>query len=214
MAGTRTDLRTRIADDLVDAPVTTAQIDAAIDDAIRFYEDKRFTFNEVQNVSATLSTSHDSVALTSLPVYFTKIDRFRIRQSSNTQDLSDLVPRDYAWLMSWQDSKTTCRPAEYCIYADALNLDSIPDQNYTAVFDGIKRLAPGSSNSYCASSSVAWFTTGVNLIRYRAEVDLLANVVLNDAEAQKKDMLEKRELSDLKRKLNTRNTGRVRPTDF
>lgn len=214
MAGTRASLETLIADDLVDAPVTAAQITAAVDDAIEAMSATRFKFNEAAAVSVTFSSSVDTVAMSALPVYFTKIDRLRIRVSTNTQDLQDLTPRDYSWLMDGQDVKTLARPIEYCIYADAIQFDSRLDQNYTGVVDGIKRLSPGSTNSYSTSSSVSWFTEGKNVIRYRAERDLLANVVRDDGEAQKKQLLLDDELRTQRQKINARNSGRVRPTSW
>jgi hypothetical protein len=213
MAGTRAALETRIADDLVDAPVTATQITDAVTDAIKHYESERFVFNEASNVSVSFSSSVDYMAMTSLPVYFVKIDRLRMNYSGGT-NLTDLTPRDYAWIMAAQDAKSVSRPYEYCVYADRLQFDSAPSVNYTGILDGVKRLAPGATNSYSTSSSLAWFTDGALLIRYRAERDLLANIVRDDAEAQKKDLLEKLEYKALKAKLNTRNSGRIRPTQF
>lgn len=218
MAGTRNDLETRIADDLVDAPVTAAQITAAVTDAIKNYESQRFSFNEVTAVTHTFSASNDVVPLTNIltgaaATYFVKIDRLRMRYSG-AQNLTDLYPRDYAWLMRGQDVKAVTRPLEYCIYAEAINFDSMPDQAYVGVIDGVKRLSTTISNSFSTSSSVSWFTDGALLIRYRAERDLLANIVRDSDEAMKKATLEDGEFRRLKQRMNTRNSGRVRPTTF
>src|SRR5262245_751760 len=129
MAGTRGDLETRIADDLVDQPVSAAQITAAVTDAIRHYESERFVFNEASNVSVSFSSSVDFMAMSALPVYFVKIDRFRMKYSGGT-NLTDLTARDYAWLMAAQDAKSVSRPYEYCIYADKIQFESMPDINY------------------------------------------------------------------------------------
>lgn len=213
MPGTRAALETRIADDLVDAPVTSTQITDAVTDAIKFYEDTRLAFNEVQNVSHTFSISNDVVLLTALPVYFTRIDRLRMPYSG-AQNLTELTKRTYDDIMDAQDAKSIARPLEYCIYAEAINFDSMPNQTYVGILDGVKRLSTGATNSFSTSSSIAWFTDGANLIRYHAEVDLLANIVRDDEEATKKQMLEKRELDKLRTKLNARGSGRVRPTEF
>ncbi len=210
---TRAVLEARIADDLVDAPVTSTQITAAVTDAIKHYESERFIFNEASNVSVSFSSSVDFMAMTSLPVYFVKIDRLRMNYSGGT-NLTDLTPRDYAWLMAAQDAKSVSRPYEYCIYADRLQFDSSPSVNSAGVLEGVKRLAPGATNSYSTSSSLAWFTDGAQLLRHRAGRDLRANIVRDGAGALKKDTLEKPEYKALKAKLNTRNSGRIRPTEF
>lgn len=219
MPGTRSALETRIADDLVDTAATAAQITDAVTDAIKYYEADRFTFNEAQNVTHTFSASNDVVPLTNIltgaaATYFVKIDRFRMQYNGATSNLTDLTPRDYGWLMSSQDAKSISRPLQYCIYADAISFDVVPQAAYVGVLDGVKRLSTTSSNSFSTSSSASWFTDGANLIRYHAERDLLANVVRDDDEALKKSRLEQDEYARLKRRLNTRNSGRVRPTEF
>ena len=218
MPGTRATLEARIADDLVDAPVTSTQITDAVSDAIRHYETQRFSFNEAGNVTHTFSASNDVVPLTNIlagaaATYFVKIDRLRM-QYSGAQNLTDLYPRDYDWLMDSQDAKSVTRPLEYCVYAEAINFDAIPDQAYVGVIDGVKRLSTTSSNSFSTSSSVSWFTDGALLLRYRAERDLLINIARDDDEAAKKVALEMDELKRLRQRLNTRNSGRIRPTSF
>lgn len=212
MPGTRATLESRIADDLDRSDLTT-QITAAVTDAIKVYESQRFAFNEAQNITHTFSASTDAVSLANLPVYFTKIDRLRMRYSG-AQNLMELTKRDYDWLMDGQDIKATCRPLEYCVYAEAINFDSQPDQAYVAILDGVKRLSTASTNSFSTSSSVSWFTDGASLLRARAKADLYAHVIKDTDEALKMATLEQRELGTLRQKINTRNSGRVRPTEF
>lgn len=206
---TRASLAATIADDLDRSDLTT-QIDAAISDAVARYESERFVFNEAQNITHTFSSSVDVVLMTELPVYFVKIDRFRMRYAGS-QNLSDLIPRDYQWLMDGQDAKALCRPLEYCIYANALNFDSLPDQSYVGIIDGVRRLASATST---ASDAGAWFNDARNLIRARAKVDLNINVIRDAEEAVRMQAVEDREYRMLKQKLNTRASGRVRPTEF
>ena len=209
---TRAALEARIADDLDRSDLTT-QITAAVTDAIDRYASERFAFNEVQNFTHTFSASNAVVPLTNLTVYFAKIDRLRM-QYSGASNLTDLYPRDYGWLMDGQDAQSVSRPLEYCVYAEAINFDVIPQEAYVGVLDGVKRLSPTSSNSFSTSSSVSWFTEGRNLIRARAKIDLYAHVIKDTEEAGKMALVEQREFRDLKAKLNTRNSGRIRPTCF
>lgn len=209
---TRANLETRIADDLDRSDLST-QVTAAVTDAIQAYEAERFVFNEADDVSATFSASVDVVLLASLPAYFTRIDRIRMRYSG-ANNLLNLRARTYTDLMDGQDVKAVAPPLEYCVYAEALQFDSLPDQNYTAVLDGVKRLSPGATNSYASNSTAGWFNEGAALIRARAKVDLYAHVIRDDAEALKMQAVEMREIKALKAKLNARNSGRIKPTQW
>ncbi len=204
---TLADLRARIADDL-DRSDLTSQIDAAIRDAVEHYESERFVFNEVVGATATFSSSVDSIPLASLPVAFTRVDRIRIDDGG--ADLVDLVPRDYAWLMAAQDARAVARPVEYCIYADRIQLDSRPDRDYAAILDGVRRISTASA----ATDSSAWFNDGKRLVRARAKAELYAHVIKEFPQAEAMAAVERREYRALKQKLNTRNSGRVRPTEF
>lgn len=205
---TLADLAARIADDLERSDLTT-QIATAIKDAVTVYESQRFSFNEVYNQTTTFSTSVDSILLTALPFYPLKLDRVRLKVSGN-QNLTDLIPRDYAYLMAGQDVKAVCRPVEYCIYSERLQLDSMPDQNYTAVLDGIKRISTASANT----DATAWFNEAKNLIRARVKVDLYAHVIKEPDLATQQAAIEQREFRTLKQKLNTHGSGRIRPTEW
>ncbi len=205
---TLADLSGRIQDDL-DRADLALQIGQAIRDAVEHYESERFAFNEVGNVTATFNSGADAIPLASLPVYFTKIDRIRL-QVSDAPTLTDLIPRDYAWLMAGQDAKVICRPVEYCVYGEQLQLDSRPDQAYLAVLDGVRRISTASA----ATDSSAWFNEGRHLLRARAKADLYAHVVKALDQAQVMTALEQRAFRALKQKLNAQNAGRIRPTVY
>ena len=204
---TLADLRARIADDL-DRSDLSSQIEAAVRDAVEHYEAERFAFNEVVNATATFSSGVDSIPLSSLAVAFTRIDRIRIDDGGS--GLVDLVPRDYAWLMAAQDAGAVARPLEYCIYAERIQLDSRPDRNYPAILDGVRRISTASA----ATGSSAWFNDGRRLVRARAKAELYAHIIKEFPQAQAMAAVEQREYRALKQKLNTRNSGRVRPTEW
>ena len=209
---TLSDLKARIADDL-DRSDLSSQIAAAVRDAIEYYESERFSFNEVHSQTGTFSTSVDAIPLTSLPFYPLKIDRIRAQYSGST-NLTDLWPVNYEALLESQDAKAVCRPLEFCVYAEKLLLDSLPDDDYTFVMDGVKRLASGSTNSYAADSSVAWFNEAEPLIRARVKADLYTNLLKDEKQAAIQNGVEAREFRRLKQKMNTRNSGRFTPTTF
>lgn len=204
---TLADLAARIADDL-DRSDLADQIGTAVRDAVEHYESERFVFNEVTGATATFSAGVDSVALAALPVTFSRIDRIRIDDGGS--GLVDLVPRDYGWLMAAQDAGSVAPPTAYCVYGAAIQFDTVPDRNYTAVLDGVRRISTASA----AADASAWFNEGRRLIRARAKAELYAHVVKEFDQAQAMAAVEQREYRALKQKLNTRNSGRVRPTAF
>lgn len=209
----RTDLETKIADDLARSDLAT-QIAYAVDTAIKAYEEERFWFNEVYAVTATLSSSTVYLDLTALPVGFADIDRLRLQRSAN--DYIDLYRRDYDWIMSRQDAISYVQPAEYCLYGQKIQFDSYSDRQYVLVIDGLKLLADTvASNSYSSGSVAAWFNEARELIRHRARRELYMHVILDDNMAKSAKVAEDDAYETLKSKTNARTaTGFVRPTQF
>lgn len=208
---TRSDIEAQIADDLARSDLTS-QITAAVNTAIRSYRFERLGFNEAYRVTATLSTSADTMALTGLSVRLRKIDRLRIVRAAG--DYLDLYHRDYDWIMSRQDVRVLCQPAEYALYNNAIHFDSMADQNYTLYLDGIKELG-NTSASYSAADASAWFNDARELIRHRAKRELYANVLKDMELAAVAGAAEKEALNVIKSELNQQiSTGFIRPTEF
>lgn len=208
---TRSDIEAQIADDLARSDLTS-QITAAVNTAIRSYRFERLGFNEAYRVTATLSTSADTMALTGLSVRLRKIDRLRIVRAAG--DYLDLYHRDYDWVMSRQDVRVLCQPAEYAIYNNSIHFDSMADQNYTLYLDGIKELG-NTSASYSAADASAWFNDARELIRHRAKRELYANVLKDMELAAVAGAAEKEALNTIKSEMNQQiSTGFIRPTEF
>lgn len=209
---TRSDIQAQIADDLARSDLT-GQIEAAVNTAIRSYRFERLGFNEAYKVTATLSASADVLAFASISVRFRKIDRIRIVRAGG--DYLDLYHRDYDWIMSRQDVRVTCQPVEYAVYNNAIHFDSMADQNYTLLFDGIKELGSAASASYSAADASAWFNDGRELIRHRARRELYANVLKDMELAAAAGAAEKEALRTIKAELGEQiSTGFIRPTEF
>lgn len=210
---TLTTLKSQIADDLQRSDIDS-QIETSILNAIRAWEHERFGFNERYAVTATLSTSVDAVALSSLPVRFLEIDRLRIQLGDN-RTWDDLYARDYYWIMSRQDIKQLAQPLEYCVYADRIHFDTLANKNYPMLIDGLQRLGT-SSGSYSASSSDAWFNEARDLIRARAKIDLYLHVIRGGQDqANQMAAAEQQAYKFLKGRVNQlQSSGRVRPSEW
>jgi len=208
---TRSDIETEIADDLARTDLTS-QITAAVNTAIRSYRFERLGFNEAYKVTATLSTSAEVMTLASISVRFRKLDRLRIVRAAG--DYLDLYHRDYDWIMSRQDVRVVCQPAEYAVYNNAIHFDSMADQDYTIYLDGIKELGNASA-SYSAGDTSAWFNDGRELIRHRAKRELYANVLKDMELAAAAGAAEKEAHRIIKAELGEQiSTGFIRPTEF
>jgi hypothetical protein len=211
MTATRSDIEAQIADDLARSDLAS-QITAAVNTAIRSYRFERLGFNEAYKVTATLSTSADTMTLASLSVRFRKLDRVRIVRAAG--DYLDLYHRDYDWIMSRQDVRVVCQPVEYAVYNNAIHFDSMADQNYALLMDGLKELGNASA-SYSAGDTSAWFNDARELIRHRAKREVYANVLKDMELAAAAGAAEKEALRILKAEHGEQiSTGFIRPTEF
>lgn len=209
---TRTDIETQIADDLARSDLSS-QITAAVSAAIRAYRFERLGFNEAYKVTATASSSLDTLAMSSLSVRFRKIDRLRLQRS--TSDYIDLYRRDYDWIMSRQDVRSVSMPIEYAIYNDTIQFDCLADQSYTLLIDGVKELGTGTTASFSAQDTSAWFNDARELVRHRAKREVYAHVLKDMELASAAAAAEKEAYRILKAELGEEvSTGMIRPTEF
>jgi hypothetical protein len=205
---TLADLRAQIEDDLARSDLTT-QILTAMKQAVRHYETDRFWFNEVKDSTVTLSVSAAMLDLSSLSPTWLKFDR--IRRKLDGSNYIDLIPRDYEYIMASQDTALLTNPAEYCIYANALQFDCMAIEDTTLVFDGIRRVSTASAST----DASVWFNDGVDLIRARTKKDLCLHVIRDEALAGIMDAAERLAYSYLKGRTNRLKTsGFIRPTTF
>lgn len=209
---TRAAIEAQIADDLSRDDLTS-QITDAVDTAIRAYEEQRFYFNEAYRVTATLSSSAMSIALSDIHPRMVEFDRVRLL--INGIDMYDLYQRDYAWVMARQDILTYSPPIEYAIYAEKVQFDCGADQAYPVIFDGIKSLGNSASDSYSANDASAWFNAARELIRHRARREVYMHVILDADLAGAAKIAEDDAFNTLMSKTNQRaSTGMIRPDSF
>ena len=209
---TRSDIEAQIADDLARSDLTT-QISNAVNAAIRAYRFERLGFNEAYRVTATASVSANYLALSDVSVRFRKIDRIRLLRDAG--DYLDLYRRDYDWIMSRQDDRTTSMPIEYAVYNNTIHFDTIADQTYTLAIDGVKELGTGTTASFSAGDASAWFNEARELVRHRAKREVYAHVLKDMELASAAGAAEKDAYNTLKSELDqVASTGFIRPTEF
>lgn len=210
---TKQTLIDQITDDL-DRSDLTDQVVAAIDTAIRFYENERFWFNTSYSQTATLSSSSAMISMSALPKQYFEIDRVRYVESASMKWA--LEPDTYDAIMMDQDIPVYAIPDRWCVYAGGLQFDSYAADDYTLVIDGLVSLADTvTSNSYSVASTAAWFNDARNLIRAAAKKDLFMHVIKDGDQALGQAEMEKGAYKMLKGKTNQRaSTGYVKATDF
>jgi hypothetical protein len=117
--------------------------------------------------------------------------------------------------MSRQDANTTTQPVEYCVYNDTIHYDSAADQTYTLYLDGVKDLGEGTTLSYSAASTAAWFNDGRELIRHRARREIYSHVLKDFELAAAAKGAEDEAKRILKGDHGEQaGTGSIRPTEF
>lgn len=212
MAATRTIVEAEIADDLQRNDLAV-QITKAVDTAIRAYEGKRFDFNEIDEISVTLSSSVAFIARTALPVRFTKVDTVRVLRNPTFKQKLD--KKTYIHIKEQQETITYGAPYEYCIYAKKLQFDNYADINYTLILEGIQSLGSAASDSYSTASAVAWFNEGRELIRHRAKREIYMHVLKDANLAAMAKLAEQEALDTLRGDTNELvATNQIEPTDF
>ena len=186
MTGTCGDLQARIADELARVDLT-AQIELAIQSAIRHHERERFYFNEAVASFATVSGQawYGGGDLAAIPD-IVEIDSAKVAVGGTLYPLR----RRTIDFIEAADAATALQadPTDYAYYRQQLRLWPTPALTRTVTLSYVQRL-PALS---LAGDSNAWTTDAEELIRARAKWDLLKSVVRafdEAAQAQELEML-------------------------
>lgn len=203
-------LKAEIADDLLRSDLST-QIASEISNAIRYFQNKRFYFNETRGetfatvaAQAVYSSSDDAA----IPE-FIEIDQITVTDGTSTWELDILTPKE------WEIANavaTTNRPTGYAYFNQSLMLYPTPDAAYTArVIGHIKKAEPADD----AESGNVWMTEAYQLLRYRSAKMISSTKTLDAARAQIFGNLEGEEFQRLKAETAARITSNsVTPTEF
>lgn len=190
---TYTQLQSRIADDLNRTDLTS-QIQQQILLAIEAYKNERFWFNET---STTLTASVGS-AQVAAPSDLLRIDRLYITISNRN---IELIAKDINQVIEFRPS-TNGRPRAFAYFGNQFELDRKADLAYSMPLYYVKQLTALSAGS----DTNGWTTDGEDVIVFRAEKMLYANVIKDGEKAATAQMMESDALTRL------RSLGRARIT--
>lgn len=175
----------RVRDDYVNRSDFTAEVKRHILAAVRFYERRRWRFNQ----SSTAIACSAGQSFVALPGNFLTEDLFRIESQG-----IDLLRRELPDIVQMRAFSATGIPTHYAIYGAKIELAVIPDSAYSANLYYLKTLSELS-----ADTDTNGWTQGLaqDVIAYHAAKLMWANVIRNDAEAVKYAQLEADALSML-----------------
>lgn len=151
----------------------TAEASAAIQTAIKYYETRRFWFNEQRATQSTIQGQE----FYALPGDYISYDSLVLRQSSYQYPLIQLSYEEIEEFV-WSNPPSQGRPTHFALYANQIRLYVVPDAtSSTLVLSYIRSLSALSADS----DSNEWTRLAEGLIRGRAEKDIAATV-LHDAD--------------------------------
>ena len=203
------DMQSRIALELRRSDLT-AQTQNAIKDAIKFYESKDFFFNEARS---TLDTVNEQEYY-GMPSDFQRANTIKIFPTTNNSYMLNV--RQWQWMEEKRsNSQLFGYPTDFCIYAKQLRLYPIPNGVYRLEFAYNKQLDDISAT---AGADNDWLSEGEMVIRTRAKIDILENVIRSDSAIKEANILKGREFQESQRLIAEtcarRATGRLRPVKF
>ena len=162
-------MQERIADEISDDALTN-QIKSAIQSAIKFYERKRFYFNQTISSFTTVANQeyYDGDAQADIPNLIT-IDSMVVNWGNSKQPM---LPQDFQVMDQAQNGQIFAPPDYYAYYDQKLRFYAIPDGAYQVTMAYLYRL-PALSND---TDTNAWMTEAEELIRQRAKYILAIDV--------------------------------------
>ncbi len=152
----------RVNDELA-LPAVAARIPNAIQAAIRYYESERFWFNEGESTASTV----DAQQAYAMPTDFLEAESLTVTKDSIRYPMKR---RPWSWLRQ-RHFVLTARtlPRNWSYFANQIWLYPIPDAIYTLTISFLKRQA--ALSAYADTND--WMVHGEELIRTRAEWDLM-----------------------------------------
>lgn len=182
----------------------SSDVAASIQQAIRYYERRRWQFNEtISNLAAIAGSG--SIAL---PANFLVLDMLKIVSNGSTDELNR---ESIQYIHEMRDNATSGLPTHFTIYRNKFELAVVPDSAYVIPCYYLKSLTALS----VSSDSNAW-TDGImqDLIVARANHLMWSDFIRNDKETLKWQQREAECLTLATEGLNQFTYNRLEATKF
>jgi putative flippase GtrA len=211
MANDLAQMKSRIADELARSDLTS-QIAYAISDAISFYQNERFVFNESRDITFKTVAGQDfyGVAANAGIPNVWSFDYLILYLGGIPWPIKRRTPLEVEILNN--NGLVSGQPYNYAWYNKQIRLGPVPDGIYTIRFAGlITYAAPASDNE----ANNPWMIDAEKLIRSRAKYELALNVLQDTDMAQIMAAQTTEAFDQLKGAANQlTGTGEVSPTQF
>lgn len=190
MANDYAAMRTRILDEFVNESLTTAQVNNAIQTAIKHYERRPFYFNQKTGTFPTVAAQeyYSSTDLSDIPS-IVSIVAATVTNSTK----SKLEPVDFSIMDDTQDGSITGPPEMLAVFKQQIRLYPIPDGIYTITMAYIYRFTALSADG----DTNAWMVEGEELIRQKAKRILALDILQADDLATRAASLEAEALDEI-----------------
>lgn len=204
-------MKAEIADDLTRSDLDAA-IASAITSAIRFYQSRRFYFNESRDLTfstvigqARYATADDA----DIPKFIT-LDGVFAAVNGHNRELCPMGVQSFEILND--NSASTGEPYSYCYYNVGFGLYPVPNAVYVIRPIGhVLKDAPAADTE----ADNVWMTDAYQLIRRRASADVALTKMRNTGLAQVLALAGDSELERLEEETSRRKaTGRIQATSF
>lgn len=198
------EVQDRINNDYLNRSVFGAETKRAIQAAIRAHQTRRWNFNE----TSTALTCVVSQTYITLPSNFLILDDLRLNDGVNNLKL---IERDPDWIRNMNTAPTFGQPTDFSLYENRINLFAGPSSAYSIPIYYIKTLSLLSADS----DTNAWIQGAMeDVIAYHATKLMWSNVIRNDQQAVKFDLLEQRALANAETQHVQYRGGRLKATRF
>lgn len=205
---TRDTMKTEIAADLRRGTSDGARVLSAISAAIKFYQPRRFYFNESRSVTFSTVASTGIYSFATIGTQFYRIDGAFI---TNGDEITELSVGNYLAYETLLDSEEGL-PTDYAYIDKSLRLWRTPDAIYSVRLTGHVKLAEPATDD---EADNAWFVEAYELIKCRAKASLYAHVWPDPAMAATMQEAERQARMSLNDATHDRVTsGYLTATDF
>jgi hypothetical protein len=211
MANDLAQMKSRIADEMARGDLTS-QIAFAIGDAISFYQNERFIFNESRDITFTTVAGQDfygAAANAAIPSMWS-FDYLILYLGSIPWPVKRRTPLEVEILNN--NGLVSGQPYNYAWYNKQIRLGPVPDGVYTMRIAGrITYAAPATDDE----AGNPWMIDAEKLIRSRAKYELALNVTQDSDMAQIMAAQVSEAFDQLKGAANRLTaTGEIEPTQF
>ena len=171
--------------------------------AIRYYEKKRWWFNE----TATALTTSAGQTYVTFPTNFLILDDLQITLNSADYSLSR---RNIDFIREANTTRTQGQPTDFAIYQNRIELFPIPGSAYSLPIHYIKSLTALSADT----DTNAWLSVAEDCIVYRATMLMLLGAMGTPEKALPFAQLEAQSYKQLVSENEQRMNLRLHPTTF